>query len=459
MTNFKKLLQISCILVAVHAGYAVNQLPVVDLGYEIYQATGANNVSRFIIPTSHSDTKNEIQQSLESYDSFSNIRFASAPIGDLRWKAPVPPKTNRSAVLSNSKSITCVQGASSWQLRTSQYTNDYLKTGDIPNVSYSDMSAISAGGVEDCLFLDVQVPRKVFNNGREKRRLAPVLVWIHGKSPTITVVYRNAKKNKGGGFTAGSETPFGSPNGLVDRSQAGRSDGIVYVAFNYRLGAFDFLSGPSFQAEGGMFNAGLYDQRFALQWIQDNIHLLGADKERVTVFGDPGGGGSIMHHVTAYRGTEPALFNQAVSQSPAYFPYRSLEDQEKAFKQSLRQTNVESLAEARKLCSDVLIVPESITTRHEGRHVEWMRSGIRITSGNGISEAPRLSYIATMYIFLRLSSINLSDPRIDRLNLILAPKLGLIYSRRREYAYRRRCAIGCSAVGNPKIQYNLSGSS
>lgn len=133
MINFKMLLQISCILVAVHAGYAVNQLPVVDLGYEIYQATGANNVSRFIIPTSHFDTKNETQQSLESYYSFSNIRFASAPIGgDLRWKAPVPPKTNRSVVLSNSKSITCIQGGSSWQLRTSQYTNDYLKTGNIP---------------------------------------------------------------------------------------------------------------------------------------------------------------------------------------------------------------------------------------------------------------------------------------------------------------------------------------
>lgn len=38
------------------------------------------------------------------------------------------------------------------------------------------MSAISAGGAEDCWFLDVQVPRKVFNNGRGKRRLA--LSWF-----------------------------------------------------------------------------------------------------------------------------------------------------------------------------------------------------------------------------------------------------------------------------------------
>lgn len=129
---------------------------------------------------------------------------------------------------------------------------------------------------------------------------------------------------------------------------------MVYVAINYRLGAFGFLSGESFQAEEGVLNAGLYDQRFALQWIQDHIHMFGGDKRRVTVFGESGGGGSIMHHVTAYGGRAPPLFNQAVPQSPAYFPYRSLQGQEKAFREFLDQSNVTSLAEARKLRSDVL---------------------------------------------------------------------------------------------------------
>lgn len=130
---------------------------------------------------------------------------------------------------------------------------------------------------------------------------------------------------------------------------------MVYVALNYRLGAFGFLSGESFQAEEGVLNAGLYDQRFALRWIQDHIHLFGGDKRRVTVFGESAGGGSIMHHITAYGGRAPPLFNQAVPQSPAYFPYRSPQDQEKAFRKFLDQSNVTSLAEARKLRSDVLV--------------------------------------------------------------------------------------------------------
>lgn len=110
-----------------------------------------------------------------------------------------------------------------------------------------------------------------------------------------------------------------------------------------------------------MLNAGLYDQRFALQWIQDHIHLFGGDKRRVTVFGESGGGGSIMHHVTAYGGRAPALFSQAIPQSPAYFPYRSLQDQEKAFREFLDQSNATSLAEARKLRSDVLVRANAAT--------------------------------------------------------------------------------------------------
>lgn len=66
---------------------------------------------------------------------------------------------------------------------------------------------------------------------------------------------------------------------------------------NYRLGAFGWLSGPTFQ-ESGTANLGLYDQRLALEWVQANIHLFGGDPNRVTVFGESAGGGSIMHQIT-----------------------------------------------------------------------------------------------------------------------------------------------------------------
>ena len=57
---------------------------------------------------------------------------------------------------------------------------------------------------------------------------------------------------------------------------------IQYVSLNYRLGAFGWLSGPSLQANGTA-NAGLYDQRLALEWVQQHISKFGGDPQRVTV--------------------------------------------------------------------------------------------------------------------------------------------------------------------------------
>lgn len=48
---------------------------------------------------------------------------------------------------------------------------------------------------------------------------------------------------------------------------------MIYVALNYRLGAFGWLAGPEV-AKDGILNAGLHDQRLALDWVQRDIHLL-----------------------------------------------------------------------------------------------------------------------------------------------------------------------------------------
>ena len=174
---------------------------------------------------------------------------------------------------------------------------------------------------------------------------APVLVWIYG-----------------GGYTAGEKQGFGiyNPSGLLKSSQASGSDGVVYVALNYRLGAFGWISGPSLQSDGTA-NAALYDQRLALQWVQKNIHRFGGDPSRVTVFGESAGGGSIFHQITAFGGLAgPAPFQQAVPQSPAWQNNPSNYQQEQTALAFLKLLNVSTIKEARALPSSALIVANII---------------------------------------------------------------------------------------------------
>lgn len=65
-------------------------------------------------------------------------------------------------------------------------------------------------------------------------------------------------------------------------------------------------------------NLGLHDQRAALQWLQDFVHLVGGDKAQVSAWGESAGAGSIYHHLVSRGGTQDPLFSKAFVQSPAY---------------------------------------------------------------------------------------------------------------------------------------------
>ena len=67
----------------------------------------------------------------------------------------------------------------------------------------------------------------------------------------------------------------------------------------------------------GLPNAGLYDQRAVLQWIQRYVGLVGGDKTQVSAWGESAGATSILQHLTAFGGTQDPLFSKAVLLSPA----------------------------------------------------------------------------------------------------------------------------------------------
>lgn len=157
----------------------------------------------------------------------------------------------------------------------------------------------------------------------------------------------------------GSKGAYGSPAGLIHSSQNNNAEGIVFVQLNYRLGGLGWLAGPSLQAAGGVSNAGLYDQRLALEWVQNYIHLFGGDSNRVTVMGESAGGGSIMHQITAYGGQKPVPFQQAIVQSGSWVPVTSMWIQENTTQDFLDLLGVSTIEEARKLPSSAVIAANS----------------------------------------------------------------------------------------------------
>lgn len=186
------------------------------------------------------------------------IPYAAPPIGRLRLRAPHPVEP--------------------W--------DEMRDAAAFGPVSHQVTSLLRVPMSEDCLTLNVIAP------GQPATGL-PVMVFIHG-----------------GAYTTGSsrEIPH-LGEALV------REGGVVFVNFNYRLGALGYLdfteySTPERPLES---NLGLRDQVAALRWIRDNVAAFGGDPDNVTVFGESAGGNAVttLLAVPAAAG----LFARAIAES------------------------------------------------------------------------------------------------------------------------------------------------
>ncbi len=193
-----------------------------------------------------------------SMKQFLGIPYAAPPVGSLRWAAPVPPATWSGTRAATSYGRHCPQKDTS------------------PLSSYG-----TAGGQEDCLYLNVFTPT---TSGPH-----PVMVWIHGGA----FLY-----GRGAGYT---------PTRLT-------AQGTVVVTLNYRLGTLGFLAHPALNnAQGRSGNYGVMDQTAALQWVKNNIHNFGGDPSNITIAGQSAGAASVLTQLNT--GKTLNLFNKAVLQS------------------------------------------------------------------------------------------------------------------------------------------------
>ncbi|KAI5203414.1 carboxylesterase family protein-like protein [Aureobasidium subglaciale] len=314
-------------------------LPVVDLGYEVHQAANFDFINGLY--------------------NFSNIRYAAPPVGQLRFALPETPATNRSVVQKGNVGRMCAQGNPNWfnaqlaivpnllrgdsaSINVTQNTQNFealnAKTLAILTHNATTLLADQDSRIsEDCLFLNVLAPKKVFDQvGRAYGN--PVLVYIHG-----------------GGYASGSKDSV-DPKGLMNQAKADGEE-FIFVAMNYRLGALGWIGGPKLQASGGTANAGLHDQRLALRWVHENIHLFGGDPNRVTIMGTSAGGSSVLHHVTAFGGKrDTRLFAQAILESPGAQPVPSSIEQQKSYDNYMSYLNATSLTDARGVSSETALL-------------------------------------------------------------------------------------------------------
>ncbi|KAJ7505620.1 Alpha/Beta hydrolase protein [Mycena galericulata] len=283
---FPKMLQVLQTVVAaaaVSCAFA-QSAPVINLGYAQYQGTvSAANISHFL-----------------------GIRYAAAPLGDLRFRAPQPPAT-----------VTGVQQATVQPNQCFQASNGLSLTNPLETRATDDVIS-----TEDCLFLNVYYPSNA--SGTPVQNL-PVLVWIHG-----------------GGYLAGQASAY---NGEDIINQSNR--GLVVVIIQYRLGVFGFLPGTEVKQNGAL-NAGLLDQDAALRWVHTHINKFGGDPSKVTIWGESAGAGSVLQHVVANDGkTVPQLFRAAITSSsflPSQYQYND-RIPELLFSEVVAQVNCTSAAD------------------------------------------------------------------------------------------------------------------
>lgn len=262
----------------------------------------------------------------ETVEVYAGIPYAKAPIGEYRWKepedvsnwegikdcsyfAPMAVQSSRPAAIS---SLVDLYAEKSWH---PNYLTTYVQ----------DQS-------EDCLYLNIWKPHTSETN-------LPILVYYHG-----------------GSLTTGSSADDGINGEMMAKK------GIIMITVSYRLGILGYFAHEELRNESVNHttgNYGLLDQIKALKWVNDNASYFGGDKSNITIAGESAGSSSVSAICSSPLAS--GLFKRAIGESSSVVvkrpphTFRTMKDALKVGDDTLKEFNVSSIEELRKIPAKELV--------------------------------------------------------------------------------------------------------
>ncbi|XP_049939664.1 esterase FE4-like [Schistocerca serialis cubense] len=219
------------------------------------------------------------------FAGFIGIPYAEPPLGQLRFKEPVPVKPWQGIWDASRLKINCLQLDDDRQKVVGEEDCLYLNvfTSQDPDLKYYTNSII-------CSFFDFHANSATkylisYHCGSLlgdtiviKGHSLPSVNSIHPKLDVVIFFHPGA-------FMFGGGDWYG-PHYIMDRS-------VVLVTVNYRLNVLGFLSTLDEVLPG---NNGLKDQVLALKWVKKNIAAFGGNPDSVTIAGTSAGASSVQYH-------------------------------------------------------------------------------------------------------------------------------------------------------------------
>ena len=139
-------------------------------------------------------------------------------MGNLRFRLPLPRLTVNRTINDGSAPRVCPSAGQGWfQFSVPLIIETLIKGGIFP--PEGGFGPGTTPQSEDCLLLDINVPKAVYDAqvAGTLTKKAPVMIWIHG-----------------GAYTSGSKDEV-NPAGLIAQSRRNGDPGLIVISINYRL--------------------------------------------------------------------------------------------------------------------------------------------------------------------------------------------------------------------------------